>query len=125
MALDVYFREDIVNILRSVSLASEGPAVLLAEIMQDPELKRVALDKLLEIYRRGFATALGAVGLAVGAGMMGYGQLERGTRSSLDARRNAPVLEGEFDQVDLCPSSPNLTDLFWATISGSSKSVGP
>jgi hypothetical protein len=66
MALDVYFKEDILNVLRATYVASEGPATLVAEVLQDPALRDVPLDKLLRIYRRGFLTAIGAVGIAFG-----------------------------------------------------------
>ena len=66
MALDVYFKEDVLNVLRATYVAGEGPATLVAEMLQDPELQNVPLDKLLGVYRRGFVTALGAVGLAFG-----------------------------------------------------------
>lgn len=66
MALDVYFKEDILNVLRATYVAGEGPAILVTEMLQDPELQNVPLDKLLGVYRRGFVTALGAVGLAFG-----------------------------------------------------------
>lgn len=66
MAVDVYFRKDILNVLRATYVASEGPATLVAELLEDPELRNVSLDKLLQIYQRGFNTALGAIGLAFG-----------------------------------------------------------
>jgi len=66
MALDVYFRDDIRNILRSVYVASEGPTALVAELLQDPELKNVPITKLLAIYRTGYQQALNAVGIAFG-----------------------------------------------------------
>lgn len=66
MSFDVYFKEDILNILRSTYAASEGSASLVLEMLEDPDLKDVPVRKLLNIYRRGFATALGAVGLAFG-----------------------------------------------------------
>jgi hypothetical protein len=66
MALDVYFREDILNVLRATYVASEGPATLAVELLQDGDLRGVPLEKLLQIYRRGFHTALAAVGLAFG-----------------------------------------------------------
>ena len=66
MALDVYFKEDVLNVLRATYVAGEGPATLVAEMLRDPELQNVPLDKLLGVYRRGFVTALGAIGLAFG-----------------------------------------------------------
>ncbi len=66
MSFDVYFKQDILNILRSTYAASEGSASLVLEMLEDPDLQGVPVGKLLHIYRRGFATALGAVGLAFG-----------------------------------------------------------
>jgi hypothetical protein len=66
LALDVYFREDILNVLRATYVAADGPAALLSELVRDPELRHVPLDRLVQVYRQGFCTALGAVGLAFG-----------------------------------------------------------
>jgi hypothetical protein len=66
LALDVYFREDILNVLRATYAAADGPAALLSELIRDPELRHVPLDRLVQVYRQGFCTALGAVGLAFG-----------------------------------------------------------
>jgi hypothetical protein len=66
MALDIYGKEDVRNILRATYVASEGSAALLGEVLRDPELQQVALAKLLRIYRQGFASAVGAIGLAFG-----------------------------------------------------------
>jgi len=66
MALDVYFRDDIRNILRSAYIAGEGPAALVAELLQAPELGGVPMTKLLRVYREGYLQALNAVGLAFG-----------------------------------------------------------
>jgi hypothetical protein len=66
LALDVYFREDILNVLRATYAAADGPAALLSELVRDPELRHVPLDRLVQVYRQGFCTALGAVGLAFG-----------------------------------------------------------
>jgi|GEM_PF-4482068 len=71
MAFDVYFKEDIFNALRSIYAAGDGASGLILELLQDPELRGLvsegaALTRLVQIYRRGFVTALGAVGLAFG-----------------------------------------------------------
>lgn len=66
MALDIYFRDDIRNVLRSAYLASEGPAALVAELLRDPELQNVSMGKLLSVYREGYLQALNAVGVAFG-----------------------------------------------------------
>jgi hypothetical protein len=66
LALDVYFRDDILNVLRATYAAADGPAALLGELVRDPELRQLPLDRLVEVYRQGFCTALGAVALAFG-----------------------------------------------------------
>ena len=72
MALDVYYKEDILNALRGLHVAGEGPASLAVDLLGDPDLRAsiesgaVPLEKLLQIYRRGFHTALAAVGLSFG-----------------------------------------------------------
>ena len=72
MALDIYYKEDILNALRGLHVASEGPASLAVDLLCDPELRAsiesgaIPLEKLLQIYRRGFHTALAAVGLSFG-----------------------------------------------------------
>lgn len=66
MTVDVYSKRDILNILRAIYTGGDGPAALLAELAQDSELGQVPLEKVLRIYRQGFNTALGAVGLAFG-----------------------------------------------------------
>ena len=100
MALDIYFKEDILNVLRATYAASEGSATLVADIMQDPELRNVPLDKLLRIYRRGFNTAIGAVGL--GFGLDSLCQQRGGTGQSL-ARAPGPAT------CDNRPSEPTGT----------------
>lgn len=66
MALDVYFRDDIKNILRATLVASEGSAALVGDLLQDPDLDQVMAHKLMQVYKQGFASALGAVALAFG-----------------------------------------------------------
>jgi len=56
MALDVYFREDVQNILWATLAASEGSAALTER------------NALTEAYRRGFEDALRAVALGFGLG---------------------------------------------------------
>ncbi len=72
MALDVYFREDILNVLRATYAAAAVPASLLSSLAQDQRLGNAASDGLLEAYRQGFCTALGAVGLAFGVDPSGH-----------------------------------------------------
>ena len=66
MALKIYYQEDVLNILRSTFVASEGTAAVVTDMLHDPDLQEVPMEKLLQIYRRGFHTALGAIGLAFG-----------------------------------------------------------
>ena len=66
MALDVYFRDDIKNILRATLVASEGSAALVGDLLQDPDLDQAMARKLMQVYKQGFASALGAVALAFG-----------------------------------------------------------
>lgn len=70
MALDIYFREDIANILRSVNMAN-GSALFFVDV----ELKvsregRLQCDaeaiEHIAVYREGFDAALGAVAAAFG-----------------------------------------------------------
>ena len=60
MARDVYFREDILSVLRSVHTASDDMAALIDEFGGVPG------DVVLKAYRRGVGKALEAVGLAFG-----------------------------------------------------------
>ena len=66
MALKVYYREDILNALHAAYVASSGPAALATEVLEDQELQDIPLDKLLQVYMRGFNTALCAIGAAFG-----------------------------------------------------------
>lgn len=59
MSLDVYFRDDIANILRAVNQAGEGMAVEMPT-KDDGEVRELAA------FRRGFRAALGAVATAFG-----------------------------------------------------------
>jgi len=74
MALDVYFRRDIANILRATACASEGAAGLALELLGDASLvddatlsgAGVPQERLLQVYRQGVRHALVSVGLAFG-----------------------------------------------------------
>lgn len=66
MALDVVLKEELLNALRGVRVASEGSAAMAAELLEDPDLQGVPLGKLLGVYRRGFDTALEALALSCG-----------------------------------------------------------
>lgn len=59
MALDVYFKADILHMLNAVYVASEAPGALLRETGSDS-------PRELDAHRAGFAAALVAVGLAFG-----------------------------------------------------------
>jgi hypothetical protein len=78
MALDVYFRRDIANILRATACASEGAAGLALELLGDAELgdAGISQERLLQVYRQGVRHALVSVGLAFGlepVGLAGIG----------------------------------------------------
>ncbi len=71
MAVDVYFREDIAQVLSAVDLASGGTAALVNEELekatcngQQPD--GAALADHLRIYRQGYKAALAAVATAFG-----------------------------------------------------------
>jgi hypothetical protein len=91
MALDVYFREDILNVLRSAYVASEGSASLVTQVLQDPELRNIPVQKLLSIYRQGFVTALGSVGIAFGLEAIPEGRARYVTHSLEPASGTEPV----------------------------------
>lgn len=77
MAVDVYLKQDILNILRATYAAGDGPASMLAELLEGLDDHQVQL--LLKVYRQGFNAALGAVGLAFG--IDGSPQLSMPTRT--------------------------------------------
>lgn len=68
MALDVYFKEDILNALCAAYAANEGAAnaLLAAYAASEGAAKQDPADEVLKAYHRGFVTALGVVGLAFG-----------------------------------------------------------
>jgi hypothetical protein len=74
MALDIYFKRDIANVLRSTACASEGSAGLVLELTRSSERTAEAAqretgippERLLQAYREGVAHALVSVGLAFG-----------------------------------------------------------
>jgi hypothetical protein len=80
MTLDVYYKQDILNVLRATYVASEGPASLVLETLADPDLPvehEVLAEKMLHVYRQGFCTALAAVGLAFGLAPVEHNSEER------------------------------------------------
>jgi len=64
--LDVFFKEDIKNILRATLVASEGSAALIGELLSGSDLDQAAAGKLMYMYKQGFASAMGAIALAFG-----------------------------------------------------------
>lgn len=71
MALDVYFREDVAQILSAVNLASGGTATLVNEEVAKAmragwQLGAEELVDHLRIYRRGYRDAIEAVAVAFG-----------------------------------------------------------
>jgi len=66
MALDVYFREDVYNILKSTHTAGGVDDALLQQIMEDPGFENVPVTKLVALYRQGFNRAILSVGIAFG-----------------------------------------------------------
>jgi hypothetical protein len=76
MALDIYVREDILNVLRALHVSSEVPTALSVDLLRGRELpverKEASLERetfaeeLLSAYQKGFRTALASVALAFG-----------------------------------------------------------
>jgi hypothetical protein len=107
MALKVYYKEDILNAVHAAYVASSGPAALATEILQDQELQGIPLDRLLQVYMRGFNTALCAVGAAFGLTNLvdqdrGYGHRlaeKRDPATHLEQGEQAAMLE--LDLFDL------------------------
>jgi hypothetical protein len=77
MALDVYVKEDILNVLRALHVTSEVPAALSVDLLQGLELPVEAQDaplayrealaeERLLAYQKGYRTALASVALAFG-----------------------------------------------------------
>jgi hypothetical protein len=126
VALDVYFKQDILNVLRATYVANEGPASLVVELLKDRDLcaaldaADVPLEKLLQIYRQGFCTALAAVGLAFG--VVPEGRLVGEQRDPSVVRSATGPVSGERlsggtdtclgDGADLCDL--DLSGLVWA-----------
>jgi hypothetical protein len=78
MALDVYVKEDILNVLRALHVSSEVPTALSVDLLRGRELpverkgaglsaeREAFTEELLSAYQKGFRTALGSVALAFG-----------------------------------------------------------
>jgi hypothetical protein len=111
MALDIYFKRDIANVLRSTACASEGSAGLVLELVRSSELTRsneraagavqheaeIPPERLLQAYREGVAHALVSVGLAFGLEPVGA---------------NAPPGDGRPGNAKQGKALP-LTGLLW------------
>ena len=78
MALDLYAKEDILNVLRALHVSSEVPSALAIDLLHGRELAvgemerevldgqgRIAQGQMLA-YQKGFRAALGSVALAFG-----------------------------------------------------------
>ena len=78
MTLDLYAKEDILNVLRALHVSSEVPSALAVDLLQDRELaveesarealagqSALAQERMLS-YQKGFRTALASVALAFG-----------------------------------------------------------
>lgn len=109
MTLKIYYQEDILNILRSTLVASEGTAAVMTDMLHDPDLQGVPVEKLLQIYRRGFRTALGAVGLAFG--LDAYQQEHH--MPSLSNKQQGALGTEQVHQADL-PQSDLISFLLFA-----------
>lgn len=110
MALDVYFREDILNILRATYVASEGTSTLVTQVLNDPDFRNVPIHKLLDIYRRGFVTALGSVGLAFGLDASEEEKEKRVTRSIVSVSDQKSLPQSHSDQLDTAEEQQSLPD---------------
>ena len=78
MALDLYVKEDILNVLRALHVASEVPTALAVDLLHAPpsaievqgdrlprDREQIAQDQLVA-YQQGYRTALASVALAFG-----------------------------------------------------------
>lgn len=110
MALDVYFREDILNILRATYVASEGTSTLLTQLLDDPDFHNVPIHKLMDIYRRGFVTALGSVGLAFGLDAVEEEKEKRVTRSMVSVPEQKSLPQSHSGQSNTVEGQQSLSD---------------
>ena len=103
MARDVYFREDILNVLRSAHVAGDGASTLMGELDDDLHLNGLSMDTIQHVYRSGFNRALVSVGLAFGLdpanGMQTWAK-----GSSLEEPPRKRVREGQQNSPRRCPS---------------------
>ena len=71
MALDVYFKDDIANVLRSVNMAGGGTAAIVYQEIEKAMRQRQPVETAdladhLDVYQQGYRDALGAVAAAFG-----------------------------------------------------------
>jgi hypothetical protein len=97
MALDVYFREDIANILRSADIAGASTAGIVHReiekaLRRGQPIETADLADSLELYQQGYRDALGAMAAAFGIlpdqvpGVDPEMLLERNAQQPLDSR---------------------------------------
>ena len=66
MALDVYFKEDIQNVLTSTQVASDGFVNIVNAMMIQDKGSSPAVRALTSMYHQGFNTAIDAIAEAFG-----------------------------------------------------------
>ena len=110
----------LLNALRAAYLASEGSASLAVDLLQNPDLRDVELDKMLQVYRRGFVTALGVICLAFGLDEADRRELGRTGRPRFEPHL-PPALHGDRteDPGIRSPAQPafdefDLVGVLWA-----------
>jgi len=111
VARDVYFREDILNVLRSAHVAGDGATSLMGELEGDARISGVSMETLLHVYRCGFNRALVSVGLAFGLdpsnGVPQWskgGALGDGPRKQVRDEANRPDRDDEAARLPWHPS---------------------
>jgi hypothetical protein len=104
--LDIYYKEDILNALRAVHVASEVPAALAVDLLQGRELpvdaqgaallkeREMIVEEQLLAYQKGFRTALASVALA-------FGLVPVASVAPTASSRTVPSLSRESCEVDL------------------------
>ena len=61
MGVRVYLNEDIRAVIEAAQIASDGPIGLLRQVLASAGLQVVPVEKVMDIYRQGFYTALETV----------------------------------------------------------------
>jgi hypothetical protein len=69
MSLDVYFKEDIANVIKAAFANSEMQARMIAKALVAQGIDPESVDALMNAYTDGFNAALCSVGLAFGLDM--------------------------------------------------------